>query len=92
MVVLLGSDLVQTITLAAFSGKNNVRETTLPISLHLSCEKGLFCQQCTGLFIQGDNEGSLFPFDLSQVGSPPQNVFDILQEDVSKEAFYDKPS
>lgn len=34
----------------------------------------------------------LFPFDLSQVGSPPQNVFDFLQEDVSKEAFYDKPS
>lgn len=34
----------------------------------------------------------LFPFDLSRVGSPPQNVFDFLQEDVSKEAFHDKPS
>lgn len=39
-----------------------------------------------------EGEGSLFPFDLSQVGSPPQKVFDILQEDVSEEAFYDKPS
>lgn len=34
----------------------------------------------------------LFPFDLSLVGSPPQNVFDFLQEDVSKEAFNVKPS
>lgn len=39
-----------------------------------------------------EGEGSLFPFDLSQVGSPPQKVFDILQKDVSEEAFYDKPS
>lgn len=39
-----------------------------------------------------EGEGSLFPFDLSQVGSQPQRVFDILQEDVSEEAFYDKPS
>lgn len=39
-----------------------------------------------------EGEGSLFPFDLSHVGSPPQKVFDILQEDVSEEAFYDKPS
>lgn len=39
-----------------------------------------------------EGEGSLFPFDLSQVGSLPQKVFDILLEDVSEEAFYDKPS
>lgn len=39
-----------------------------------------------------EGEGSLFPFDLSQAGSPPQKVFDIFQEDVSEEAFYDKPS
>lgn len=39
-----------------------------------------------------EGEGSLFPFDLSEVGSPPQRVFDILQEDVSEETFHDKPS
>lgn len=39
-----------------------------------------------------EGEGLLFPFDLSQAGSPPQKVFDILQEDVSEEAFYDKPN
>lgn len=39
-----------------------------------------------------EGEGSLFPFDLSEVGSPPQKVFDILQEDVSEETFHDKPS
>lgn len=39
-----------------------------------------------------EGEGSLFPFDLSEVGSPPQKVFDIIQEDVSEETFHDKPS
>lgn len=38
-----------------------------------------------------EGKGSLFPFDLPQVGSLPQRVFDILQADVSEEAFHDKP-
>lgn len=40
---------------------------------------------------QEEGEGSLFPFDLPEVGAPPHKVFDILQEDVSEEAFHDKP-
>ena len=39
-----------------------------------------------------NTEGRWRSFISIWAGSPPQKVFDILQRDVSEEAFYDKPS
>lgn len=38
-----------------------------------------------------EGEGSLFPFDLPLAAFPPERLFDVLQADVSEEAFHDKP-
>lgn len=78
--------------------KNNVWEIQFPeppFALHW--EKSALAStvlQRSSLRLAGleEGEGSSFPFDLSEVGSPPQRLFDIRQEDVSEETFHDKPS